>query len=363
MQLYCVRMSQLKNRPMKYFCLLPFLLFIQLVKAQDEPTRVLFLGNSYTAYNNLPQLVSDCAASAGFEMETGSNTPGGTTFQAHSQSATSQSLIEQGDWDFVVLQEQSQIPSFPLSQVESECFPFAETLNNQILESNECAETVFYMTWGRENGDAQNCPNWPPVCTYEGMDDLLSERYMTMAADNEAIVSPVGELWRVIRTNHPEIELYASDGSHPSAIGSYAAAVAFFTTIFRADPTTITFDFNLSADITTVIKEEAKALIFEQQAQWFIGTYDDPNGPCAAVSVPNEQSVQTEQVFGFISNDQLVISNTEKIVDLEVYDVTGKLVIQRTNNFSNITLPSSNGVYLLHFTTTLGGARIQKVVR
>jgi hypothetical protein len=348
---------------MKYLCLLPLLLFIQLVKAQDEPIRVLFLGNSYTAYNNLPQLIDDCAASAGFDMETGANTPGGTTFLAHSQNTTSLSLIQQGNWDFVVLQEQSQIPSFPISQVESECFPFAAALNEEILEFNECAETVFYMTWGRENGDAQNCPNWPPVCTYEGMDDLLSERYMTMAADNEAIVSPVGELWRVIRTNHPEIDLYDSDGSHPSAVGSYAAAVAFFTTIFRADPTTITFNFNLSADITTIIKEEAQALIYEQQAQWFIGTYDDPNGPCAVVSVPNEHSVQTEQVFGFISNDQLIISNTEKIAALEVYDVAGKLMIQRTNDFTNITLPSGSGVYLLHFTTIQGDRVIQKMVK
>lgn len=348
---------------MKYLCLLPFLLFMQLVNAQDETTRVLFLGNSYTAYNNLPQLVSDCAASAGFEMTTGANTPGGTTFQAHSQSAASQSLIEQGDWDFVVLQEQSQIPSFPQSQVESECFPYAETLNNQILAFNECAETVFYMTWGRENGDAQNCPNWPPVCTYEGMDDLLSERYMTMAEDNAAIVSPVGALWRQIRTNHPEIELYASDGSHPSAVGSYTAAVAFFVTIFRADPTTISFDFNLSADITSVIKEEAKELIFEQQAQWFIGTYDNPNNPCTTTNLPTEHSVEAEQIFGFIANDQLIISNTEKIASVEVYDLVGKLVIQRKNDFTNITLPSGNGVYLLHFTTIQGDRVIQKVMK
>ncbi len=348
---------------MKYLCLLPFLLFIQLVHAQEETTKVLFLGNSYTAYNNLPQLVSDCAASAGFEMSTGSNTPGGTTFQAHTQNTTSQTLIQQGDWDFVVLQEQSQIPSFPLSQVESQCFPFAETLNNQIIEFNECAETIFYMTWGRENGDSQNCPNWPPVCTYEGMDDLLAERYMTMAQDNEAIVSPVGALWRQIRTNHPEIDLYSSDGSHPSAVGSYAAAVAFFVTIFRADPTTINFDFNLSADVTSVIKEEAKELIFEQQAQWFIGTYDNPNNPCATTNLPTEHSVETEQVFGFIANDQLIISNTEKIASVEVYDLTGKLVVQRKNDFTNITLPSCNGVYLLHFTTVQGERVIQKMVK
>ena len=48
------------------------------------------------------------------------------------------------------------------------------------------------MTWGRENGDQSNCQSWPPVCTYEGMDDLLRERYMIMANDNNALVAPVG---------------------------------------------------------------------------------------------------------------------------------------------------------------------------
>ena len=42
-----------------------------------------------------------------------------------------------------------------------------------IHEYNEMQEIpVFFMTWGRENGDDMNCPNWPPVCTYEGVDDL-----------------------------------------------------------------------------------------------------------------------------------------------------------------------------------------------
>jgi hypothetical protein len=29
------------------------------------------------------------------------------------------------------------------------------------------------MTWGRENGDAQNCEFVPWVCTYEGMADAI----------------------------------------------------------------------------------------------------------------------------------------------------------------------------------------------
>jgi hypothetical protein len=237
-------------------------------------TAVLFLGNSYTAYNNLPQLTADLAASAGFQMTVGSNTPGGFSFNGHSANATSQQLIGQGTWDYVVLQEQSQIPSFPISQVESDCFPFAELLNDQILDANPCAETVFYMTWGRENGDSQNCANWPPVCTYEGMDDLLYERYMQMADDNEALVSPVGRVWRFLRENFPQIQLYSGDGSHPSAAGSYAAACTMFSVIFEADPELISDDFALAAADAATIRSAVHQVVYDNPDQWFIGTYD-----------------------------------------------------------------------------------------
>ncbi|MFY7861557.1 MAG: T9SS type A sorting domain-containing protein, partial [Chitinophagales bacterium] len=176
-------------------------------------------------------------------------------------------------------------------------------------------------------------------------------------------VSPVGELWRVLRTNHPEIDLYASDGSHPSAVGSYAAAVAFFTAIFRHDPTTITFNFNLDEQITTIIKEEAKALIYNQQAQWFIGTYDNPDNPCNLTNIPNEYSVETEQVFGFISVDQLIITNTDNILSVEVFDLTGKLVIRKENDLTNIFLPAGNGVYLVLFHNKDEKRIAQKIVK
>jgi hypothetical protein len=40
-----------------------------------------------------------------------------------------------------------------------------------------------------------------------------------MAETNDAIVAPVGAVWNYIRQNHPEIELYNPDESHPSLIG------------------------------------------------------------------------------------------------------------------------------------------------
>ena len=111
----------------KPFTISLFLLCATLLMAQGERKRVLFIGNSYTEVNNLPDLVQRVAESAGDVLEYQSNTPGGCTFQQHCTNR-SMELVRQGGWDVVVLQEQSQLPSFPQSQVEVELFPYAQQL-------------------------------------------------------------------------------------------------------------------------------------------------------------------------------------------------------------------------------------------
>ena len=172
----------------KILLLCGFLAQVAITHAGDT-ARVLFIGNSYTAYNNLAQLVKDVAASTGDVVITDVNAPGGTTLQMHSTNATTLSKIAQGAWDYVVLQEQSQLPSFQDAQVETDVYPYARKLDSLILDANPCAETIFYMTWGRKNGDAGNCAFFPPVCTYSGMDSLIRMRYQVTADTNNAIVS------------------------------------------------------------------------------------------------------------------------------------------------------------------------------
>jgi hypothetical protein len=250
------------------FCLM------NITNAQSDTARVLFIGNSYTSVNNLPAEFSACAASAGYNTIVSSSAPGGYTFQQHLSNATTIGLIQQGGWDFVVLQEQSQIPSFPISQVQSDCFPFAAALNDSIEKYAPCGETVFYQTWGRQNGDSQNCANWPPVCTYEGMDSLLQERYQMMANDHSAIVAAVAAVRRYLRVHYPNYNLYQADGSHPSALGTYAAACTFTTSIFRVDPGLITYTNNFTIDEVNAVKEAVTNVVFNQLMNWNIGAYD-----------------------------------------------------------------------------------------
>lgn len=236
--------------------------------------RVLFLGNSYTSVNNLPQLLADCALSTQDTVIFDSYTPGGYTLQGHASDPAALAKIAAGPWDVVVLQEQSQRPSFPITQVEQEVFPFARSLDSIIHGQWPCALTLFYMTWGRKNGDATNCTVWPPVCTYEGMDSLLSLRYRMMADSNAAGVSPVGAVWRQLRQVQPLLELYQSDDSHPSLAGSYAAACSFYTTIFRKDPAQISYDAGLVANDAQQIRYVTKSVVFDSLMAWNIGRYD-----------------------------------------------------------------------------------------
>ena len=249
----------------------------------EDTLRVLFIGNSYTASNNLLNIISTIANSMGDYLYTDSSLIGGSTLQTHVNNPNSNNLIMNGEWDYVVLQEQSQYPSFPLWQVEQDVFPYATGLCELINEYNDCGETIFFMTWGRENGDSNNCANWPPVCTYEGMDDLLQERYMMMGSDNGALVSPVGAVWRYIRDAEYDLDLYASDGSHPSLLGSYIAGVCFYTTLFQKNPLNIPWNegLNVSESDSELIKDVVKIVLYDDLENWYIVSNDiDNDGVC-----------------------------------------------------------------------------------
>lgn len=234
----------------------------------QESKHVLFVGNSYTEVNNLPRMVADVAASMGDVLTYGSHTPGGCTFQQHCSNESMQ-FIRQGGWDAVVLQEQSQYPSFPDSQVAAEVLPYARRLVDSVYAHGWCSEPMFYMTWGRRDGDSYNARFFPPLATYEGMDSLLCARYMQMGAANDASVCPVGRVWRYLRRNHPDLELYQSDGSHPSVAGTYAAACSFYTMLFHRNPVDISYRPDaLTAAEAQTIRQAVGTVVYDSLSAW-----------------------------------------------------------------------------------------------
>lgn len=259
---------------MKKIFITSLILGMGVLSNAQQTKNVLFIGNSYTAYNNLPNLVDLVAQSVGDDLVYTAHTPGGNTLMNHAQNNQLAQTITTEDWDYVTIQGQSQEPSFPTGQFTTETLPYANQLVDAIKDNYACTEPVFYMTWGRENGDAGNCQFAPWLCTYEGMDDSLRARYEYMAEVNESLVSPVGAVWRELRDNGIPFNLYVSDGSHPSIYGSYAAALSFYTIFFQNDPTLTTYvPAGISASDATTIKNATKSIVYDNLSDWNVGVY------------------------------------------------------------------------------------------
>ncbi|RYZ51858.1 MAG: T9SS type A sorting domain-containing protein [Sphingobacteriales bacterium] len=242
--------------------------------------RVLFVGNSYTYVNNMPQIAANIAAGMGDTLEWQMEAPGGATFMQHwGSNAQTLAKIAQGNWDYMVLQEQSQTPALPDGQVQMSMYPYAKKLDSFFRVHNPCGQSMYYMTWGRKNGDAANCTfytnnyGWPYYCSYQQMDSIIRVRYETMASNNQGQVAAVGAVWRYLRGNNPAIELYDADESHPSLAGSYAAACSFYSALFKANPNQITVNAGLSATDANAIKAAVKAVVFDSIPEWHIGAY------------------------------------------------------------------------------------------
>ncbi len=253
-------------------CIITFLFFFSY--AQD--VKVLFLGNSYTYVNDLPKILSGLAGSKGYTLIKDQNTKGGYRLKNHANSTVSMNKIKEGTWDFVVLQAQSQEPSWPISQIEDEVFPYAKILSDTVKKYNPCAEILFFETWGRKNGDQQNCQAWPPVCTFEGMNDRLLAGYYMMTEQNDASISPVGIAWRVAREDGimDEIDLFSNDGSHPSPYGSYLSACVMYCSIFK-EPVSSSFYNGLEEDKALYLQSVANSVFSEDFEYIFEDEYSD----------------------------------------------------------------------------------------
>ena len=310
------------------------LVLFQCIKStsQSQTRKVLFLGNSYTYVNDLPQIISDLAANTGDVLIYDSNLIGGYTLQDHYASTTSLNKILSNNWDYIVLQEQSQRPAFPAP------FPFMDgfsSLKTYIRQNKPCAQITSFMTWGHENGDIQNCSNNPVVCSYTGMQNALTDNYMAVSYTNESEVTPVGVVWKYIRENHPSINLYQSDGSHPSLAGSYLAACCFYTSLYRKNPNLITNNYGLDTNTTSIIRNAVKTIVFDQMLDWYIGNY-----------VPNANFTYA---IDNGTNQIIINTNTSMYQDSYLWnfgDGATSTAILPTHSYA------SNGTYTITLTTT-----------
>jgi hypothetical protein len=263
---------------MKHFIPLMLLVLMgSITTAQPVIMKALFLGNSYTAVNNLPQLVSGLAAAAGDSLFWESNNPGGYTFGwdpvAHARDPLSLSKIREQAWNFVILQEQSQIPAIPALR-DSCMYPGSAILHDSVKSNNTCTRVLFYLTWGRRFG-GQQCfePNYcsTDFVDFFQMQDSLTAAYHGIAFSLNDWIAPAGEAWRLVLSTTGMV-LHSGDDSHPNLNGSYLTACVFYSCIFHKRAHGNSFTAGLMADSAFLLQNSADSVVFTSPSQWNLWT-------------------------------------------------------------------------------------------
>ena len=218
-------------------------------------------------------MVEQLALANGDTLVVDSYAPGGYTFNNHFNDANCLAKIYSKDWDFVVLQAQSQEPSFSPAQVNAQTLPYALKLDSLIRDNYACSKTVFFETWGRKFGDASNCAAYPPICTYIGMQNRLKQSYTLFANLTSGLVAPAGEAYRESILQNPGLELYQADQSHPSLEGSYLSAAVFYETLFQKSVLSNTFISTVNSTTASLLQNIAHQVVRDSLNVWNLGLH------------------------------------------------------------------------------------------
>lgn len=243
-------------------------LLLSIVGRSQEVTRVLFVGNSITYFNDLPQTFESIANSLGDSTEVTVYAPGGTGFINHVSDAAVNNHFKQGNWDYIVLQpgsNESPGYSFPIS----ETLERAKMLNDSIYKYNTCAKVLYYEisygVWGNSASD---------LVTYNTTMDLIKENIQYLSDSTSAFMAPVGEAFRTSWNANLNNMLWGGTGDiHPNPKGSYLAACTFYASIFQKPSLGTSVVNGMPITEASDYQHLADSVVLNHLPEWRINTY------------------------------------------------------------------------------------------
>ncbi|HEY2732820.1 MAG TPA: hypothetical protein VGI70_02500 [Polyangiales bacterium] len=202
--------------------------------------RVLFIGNSLSA--PLPALLHAMGDRAGMPIVAEGETPGGRTLAEHAATPHILQRIQQSSWDVVVLQEQSELPSFSEATRMRDMYPAGLSLAHAVSVAG--ARAWLYGMYAHEHGDRDNLP----ADTYRDMQSRLDKGIEVLAGLTQLRVVPAGAAFSEALDWEPPPQLWA-DGRHASASGNLLVCSVFFATLLGIDPTGVPFDAGVPSEL------------------------------------------------------------------------------------------------------------------
>lgn len=208
----------------------------------ENALRVLFVGNSLTYFNELPDLVAAMATATGRERPPAFAMVAlpDYSLEDHWRDGRARAAIQNGAWDFVVMQ---QGPS-SLPQNQEHLRTWAQTFAPSIRGAG--ARPALYMVWPAESRSQD----------FQG----VFSAYSTAANAVDGIFLPAGQAWRTAWAKDASLPLYGPDGFHPSLLGSWLAGLVIYGALYDADPAEVPATVTIGNRGVSIPAEDAALL-------------------------------------------------------------------------------------------------------
>ncbi len=186
-----------------------------------ETDEVLFIGNSYTYINQLPEMMGAMLRTQAKDVKVKVLAKGAYSLDLHWADEgpdSPQQVIANEPWDAVILQDQSGRPVMDPDGLAADVVRF-----EKLIQANG-ARTILFMTWGH-GGER-----------FKEMSKLIALGYSRAAVKSGAEIAPVGLAWFRAMQKDDRLVLHAPDQSHPNVKGSYLAACVLYATLTGRSP-------------------------------------------------------------------------------------------------------------------------------
>ena len=196
------------------------LVFLVLVSCNSIKTNsdiktfnILFVGNSLTYTNNLPKLVESIAKQKSINLNTKMIAYPNYALIDHWNDGTVKKEIQTKQYDFVIVQQGPSSQNFGRQIL----IDYGKKYSNLCKEND--AQLCFFMVW----------PSLSYYNTFEG----VIKNHKEAARINDAILLPVGEVWKSYFDTTENFDYYSTDGFHPSLKGSQKSAEVIVEKLFK----------------------------------------------------------------------------------------------------------------------------------
>lgn len=196
--------------------------------AQNDTTKVLLIGNSFTYGNNSWDMLEQIAKSNGKLISIEHSCQPGYAFADHLGCQATTDAILKGGYDFAILQDQSQTPAkYAKDPIGNSKFRSNFiTLTNRIFGWSPAVKIIVECSW------AYPAEYWGGFGSESEFNYFLQNGTRLYSEVVLGKVSPVGRAFSDIRATRPEIELLDSDGQHPSLAGTYLKCCVNYLVLF-----------------------------------------------------------------------------------------------------------------------------------